>query len=109
MWLKNLFHRPRSHRVTGRGEPIAMPERSEPDIAMVIAEPDLAAAMSELYRAHGYDVFVPETPLDVSETLAAVGDQIRAVFISSHATWAKGLRELIVHECPKIDRLMLLS
>ena len=85
------------------------PGRAKHDIALVIAEPEVGAALGELYQTYGYEVFLPETPLDVIETLVTVGDQVGVVLISSEARWATGLRELIAEEFPKTDRIMLVS
>ena len=109
MWLKEMIHRARSRRVDSNGEGTSVPDRPKRDVAIVIAGPELAAAVSELYQAHGYEVFVPQTPRDVIDTLDAVGDHVRAVLISSEAGWASHLRELIADECPKLERVSLLS
>jgi len=73
----------------------------------VIAEEPLSAVIGELYRAYGYDVFAPETPLEVIQTLVSVGDRIGAVLISPDAAWANGLREFLADEYPEIDRIVL--
>lgn len=99
MRLKEILHRVRHGRASA-------PDGHTRDIALVIAEPEVAAALHELYQAYGYEVFLPETPLDVIETLAVVGDQVRVVLISSEATWATGLRELIAEEFPETYRIM---
>ena len=96
-------------RATDNSERASVLDTPRRGIALVIAEPELAAAVSELYQAYGYEVFLPETPLDVIETFTRVGDQVRMVLISSEAGWANGLRELIAEEFPKADRIMLVS
>lgn len=107
MKLKEIIHRIRWPRASDeRTSALDGPKR---DIALVIAEPELAAAVSELYQASGYEVFLPETPLDVFDTLVAVGDQVRVVLISSESRWATGVHELIAEEFPKTERVMLLS
>lgn len=116
MRIKEIIRRARLRPVADDGERASALEGvifglegSRRGIALVIAEPALAAAVSELYQAHGYEVFVPETPLDVIDTLVTVGDEVCAVLISSEATWANGLREFIADEFPKIDRVLLVS
>ena len=74
---------------------------------MVIAAPPLAATVSAIYRAQGYEVFVPETPRDVIDTLSAVGDQVGAMFFSSDVAWASQWRELIGDEFPEVERITL--
>lgn len=108
MRLKEIMHRLRWPRAHNNDQTSVMvgPKR---DIALVIAAPELAAAISELYQVYGYEVFLPETPLDVIETLAMVGDQVRVVLISSQTRWANGLRELIAADFPKADRITLVS
>ena len=84
-------------------------ERSGRDVALVIANEPLAAVIGELYRAYGYDVFAPETPLDVIQTLISADDRIGAVIISPDARWANGLCEFLGEEYPEIDRIVLAS
>lgn len=109
MKLKEMIHRMRRPRATDNSERASVPHAPKRSIALVIAEPELAAAVSELYQAYGYEVFLPETPLDVIETFTMLGHQVRMVLISSEARWASGLRELIAEEFPKADRIMLVS
>lgn len=108
MWLNEIFHRARSPRVDDNDDRTAVKDQAR-RVAIVIAGPELAAAVSELYQARGYEVFVPETRSDVIETLVAKSDQVRAVVISPEATWASGLRTMIARECPRLERIALLS
>lgn len=109
MRLKEIIQRVRSPRAADRNEQTSVHDGSKPGVALVIAEPELAAPVSELYQAYGYEVFLPETPLDVIETLVVAGDQVRVVLISSEAKWASGLRELIAEKFPKTDQIILVS
>ena len=108
MRLKEILQRVRSPRAADRNERTSVLDGFKP-VALLIAEPELAAPVSELYQAYGYEVFLPETPLDVIETLAVAGDQVRVVLISSEARWASGLRELIAEEFPKTEQIILMS
>lgn len=108
MRLEEIIRPAPGLRADSNDDRASAPDDARRSIAFVIAEPELAAAVSELYQAHGYEVFLPETPLDVVETLLAAGDRVRVVLISSEAGWATGLDELLAEEFPKAERLTLL-
>lgn len=86
---------------------LAALERPGRDVALVVADEPLAAVIAELYRAYGYEVRTPATPLDVIQTLLGVGDRIGVAVLSPDARWADGLREFMADEYPEIDRIVL--
>jgi hypothetical protein len=83
------------------------PVRSSRDVALVIADPPLAAVIAELYRAYGYEVYVLETPLDVIQMLIGVGERTGVAVLSPDARWADGMRDFLADEYPAIDRILL--
>ena len=86
---------------------LAALERPGSDVVLVVADEPLGAVIAELYRAYGYEVRMPATPLDLIQTLLRVGDRIGAAVISPDARWADGLRDFMADEYPDIDRIVL--
>jgi hypothetical protein len=84
------------------------PEYEPSRLALVIADAPLGRVLGALYRAYGYEVVVPKTPLDAVQALLAT-DRVAIVIVSQSAGWAAGLRELIAEEFPEIDQIVLVA